>query len=111
MRKKLQEIKEVRKTFTGIFERIGFKNGYKGVLETVLLKDIKDTEGNYISDHLWFNLTKGFESLNLKQGDVIQFNARVKEYTKGYKGYREDVYKPIETDYKLSHPSQCKKIK
>ena len=34
-----------------------------------------------------------------------------KIYEKGYKGYRDDVYKPIELDYKLSHPTKIEKIK
>ena len=111
MRKELQKIKEVRKTFNGTFERFGFKNGYVGQLQTVLLKDIHDEENNYITDHLWFNYTKGFQNLgSLKVGDKIKFVARVKQYEKGYKGYRTDVYKPLELDYKLSHPTKLEII-
>ena len=111
MRKQLEQIEEERKTFVGTFERYGTKSGYMGVQETILLKDIKTTDGEYITDHLWFNKTKGFSDLGtLKFGDIVQFDARSKEYEKGYKGYRDDVYKPIETDYKLSHPSKIKLI-
>ena len=35
------------------------------------------------------------------EGVEVEFTARVKQYTKGYKGYRDDVYKPIEVDYKF----------
>jgi len=53
--------------------------------------------------------TKGFASLGpLEDGDVIEFRARVTQYTKGYKGYRDDVYVPIETDYKLSRPTKVR---
>lgn len=110
MRKKLSNIEGVRDTFTGVFERFGIKNGWNGIEKTVLLKDIKNKNGDVVSDHLWFNLTKGFEKLQLKEGDVVQFDARVKEYYKGYKGYRDDIYKPIEKDYKLSHPTKIKKV-
>lgn len=111
MRKELSKIEEVRKEFKGEFSRYGTKNGYKGVEETLLLKNITDENGRIITDHLWFNLTKGFKDLGeLKEGDVIIFNARVKEYEKGYKGYRDDVYKTIEIDYKLSHPSKVRRV-
>lgn len=111
MRKKLTGYIEVRGTFTGTFIRKGMKNGYKGPIETILLGDIRDENGEVLTDHLWFNMTKGFEALGkLKEGDLIQFNARCKEYEKGYKGYRDDVYKPIEKDFKLSHPTKVKKV-
>ncbi len=111
MRKKLKELEDVRQTFVGVFVREGIKNGYKGPLKTILLKDIQDLEGNLITDHLWFNYTKGFEALGkLKEGTRIQFDARSKPYEKGYKGYREDVYCPVQWDYKLSHPSKIKRL-
>lgn len=111
MRMELKEIgSETRHTFTGVFIRIGLKNGYKCPLETVLLKDVRDSSGRIVTDHLWFNLTKGFQAANLHEGDVVQFDARVAVYQKGYKGHRIDVYCPIETDYKLSHPTKVKNL-
>ena len=111
MRKKLKEIgSQDRHTFTGIFIRTGWKSGYKGDLQTVLLQDVKDSNGEVITDHLWFNLTKGFQSADLHEGDIVQFDARVARYEKGYKGYRMDVYCPIETDYKLSFPTKVKNL-
>lgn len=111
MRKELEKLEGYRGTFIGTFERFGEKSSYRGLpLKTVLLTNIKDINGKIVSDHLWFNFTKGFEKVNLKPGDVVRFVARVKEYEKGYKGYRDDVYNPISYDYKLSHPSQIMKI-
>ena len=110
MRKELKNINEQRKTFIGIFERRGIKNGFKKQEETVLLIDIRDLENNMIAQHLWFNLTKGFEKLELKHGDKVQFDAKVKKYQKGYLGRREDVHKSVCTDYKLSHPTKLKKL-
>lgn len=64
-----------------------------------------------MTDHLWFNYTKGFKGLGeLKIGDVIQFNARVKKYYKGYFGYLEDVPRSQQRDYKLSHPTKISVI-
>ena len=111
MRNNLRDIKEQRKVFIGNFVRYGSKNGYKGLEKTILLKDIKDGFDKILTNHLWFNFTKGFEQLGeLKEGDIIQFTARSKQYEKGYKGYRDIVYKPIEFDYKLSHPTNIKLI-
>ena len=107
MREKLTDYTETRGTFTGEFVRKGSKNGWAGPEPTLLLQNIKDENGKLLCDHLWFNYTKGFEKLGeLKEGLLIKFNARCREYQKGYKGYRTDVYKPIEWDYKLSHPTK-----
>lgn len=63
------------------------------------------------SDHLWFDLTKGFSSADLSPGDVVEFCARVSAYEKGYKGHKDDVLnRPIERDYRLSRPTKIKKI-
>ena len=110
MRKALK-LNGERRRFVGVFVRLGTKNGWKGrTLTTVLLKDIKDANGRLICDHLWFNLTKEFGSLTLKEGTVIGFDARVKCYYKGYQGYREDVDKPVEMDFKLSHPTKVQVV-
>lgn len=72
--------------------------------------DICTPEGEQICDHLWFNLTKGFSVLDLNPGDQVQFDARVAKYEKGYKGWRTDVYVPVQTDYKLSFPTKMRKL-
>lgn len=107
MRKELKNIgSEKRHKFIGTFERTGKKHGYKGDLKTILLLNIRDAETNeLVTDHLWFNFTKGFYEANLQEGDEVQFEARVEDYVKGYFGYREDVYIPESVDYKLSRPT------
>ena len=105
MRIQLEKINEVRQTFYGTFIRLGYKKSYD---KTVLLTDILDTSGTLMSDHVWFNYTKGFQDIEpLVRGDKIRFCARVKQYRKG--SVRRGI--PIEYDYKLSHPSQIVKIK
>lgn len=109
MRKELKNRDGQREMFHGTFDRFGTKPNWHGFPEkTVLLVNVTDANGNRVSDHLWFNLTKQFEALDLQHGDLIEFHARVKKYEKGYFGYREDVYKPLETDYKLSYPTKIK---
>lgn len=111
MRKNLKQLGEVRATFTGTFARIGTKSSFGYSKNTLLLTDVRDSTGKIVTDHLWFNLTKGFAELSLVPGDTVRFDARVKPYEKGYKGYRDDVYdSPIETDYKLSHPTKLSKL-
>jgi hypothetical protein len=112
MRKGLEKINGDRTKFVGIFERYGAKTNFKGYPEkTILLKNVKQGS-KCVTDHIWFSLTKGFEELGeLKEGDVVEFHARVKEYYKGYAGYKEEVQweKPIEQDYKLSHPTKIRR--
>ncbi len=113
MRTNLKNIgSDERHTYVATFERTGTKKGYMGwPVETLLLVNVcrADTD-EVITDHLWFNLTKGFSEANLQKGDRVQFDARVAIYEKGYKGYidyyHDDYYyPPVTIDYKLSHPT------
>ena len=93
------------------FVRTGIKNGYKDNTVTVLLKDIKDETGRIVTDHQWFNMTKGFEQTNLKLGDIVEFRATMKKYIKGYKGRQEYIfYKPKKADHMLSRPNNIIKL-
>jgi len=112
LRKELKKIEHQRELFRGIFKKYGHKTGYKGAsTETILLVAIRDSNENLISDHLWFNMTKGFEQLGtLKEGDILQFEARVKKYRKGYVNRRAGIDQS-EFDYKLSHPTRIERYR
>lgn len=109
-RKQLKKIgKAERHTFVGQFERTGFKTARKGMKEyvtpTLLLCNVAIVlpNGNKqpVTDHLWFNYGKQFIDLGLLHvGDLIQFDARVDNY---YKGYFDE---PKRKDYKLSRPTK-----
>lgn len=105
MRKELKKINKQRLTFSATVEKFGFKSAFRGSdIKTILLKDVK-TGDQIVTDHLW--LTCGKWSESLKIGDNITFDARVSNYTKGYQGYREDIYdKPVTTDYRLERPTK-----
>ena len=107
MRKNLAPEKGKRKKFRATFERIGKKVNYKGYTEeTILLKNIVDLETTIVvADHVWFTYTKGFEELTLKPGMILEFDARVKEYKKGYVNKGLGLTKRS-TDFKLSHPTK-----
>ena len=111
MRKELKKMDEQRDVFTGIFKKYGIKSNYKGPsTDTLLLVNIRDGQGAFITDHLWFNLTKGFEKLGmLKEGVQVRFEARVKKYKKGYINRKIGIDQSS-SDYKLSHPTKMVKI-
>lgn len=111
MRRALKALEGVRTTFRGTVAQFGMKPGYTGRdLPTLMLKDVMDSAGNIVTDYLWFMVGKQLAALDLHVGDVISFQARVTVYEKGYKGYRDDVYKPIEIDYRLSNPTKITRI-
>jgi len=111
MRTKLKSIDQIRKTFQGVFEREGKKVNWNGYSEpTLLLYHIKDEAGTVVADHLWFSMTKAFEALGtLQKGDVIEFEARVSVYRKGYVNRAMNMSKRS-TDYKLSRPTKVRLI-
>lgn len=88
-------------------ERFGSKRAYKGPpIRTILLRDVTDVRlGTVLTDHLWFTCGKWSEGL--VAGDTFQFEARVGDYTKGYRGRRDDdITPPIERDYRLERPTK-----
>lgn len=111
MRKELAKREGERKKFRAVFSRLGKKTNYNGYREdTILLNDVREVETNHlVADHLWFNYSKSFEKILFAEGALIEFEARVKEYTKGHVNKRYGIDKRT-TDYKLSHPSKIRKV-
>lgn len=111
MRKELAKQEGLRKKFAATFVRLGKKAGYKGYSEeTVLLKDVREVDTNtMVADHMWFTYTKSFQDIKLSEGIRVEFEARVKEYAKGYvnRSYKINQKKK---DYKLSHPTKIRLI-
>ena len=111
MRKELKKQLGQRGCYSAVVSKFGSKKNWHGFPEpTVMLANVRDADGKIVCDHLWLKVGKRIESLSLNIGDVVTFEARVTEYEKGYKGYREDVYAPIETDYRLSNPTKLKVV-
>lgn len=110
MRKELKNINGKRLRFNAKIEKFGSKRAFRGPdIKTILVTEVIDTNTQQqVTDHLWFTCGKNWGGL--EQNDIIEFYARVVQYEKGYKGYKEDVYKDIERDYKLSRPTKIKKI-
>jgi hypothetical protein len=111
MREELAKLKGLRRTFKGTFVRFGSRSGFKHPLVTILLTDIIDiASGRVVSDHVWFTVGKRFNEAGLREGDVVQFKARVTTYLKGYQGRREIEENPVELDYRLSFPTDVKNM-
>lgn len=116
IREKLEQLGyDHRFKFSGKFKKYGFKFNDRRKTHaspTILLVDVKLIDGDDeidMTDHLWFNLTKGFKYLGiLADDDIISLYGRVTEYTKGYQGSKTDVDKPIQIDYKIERPSRVK---
>lgn len=98
-----------RHRFQGTFERYGLKAGYRGQEPTILLREVRLLRDNRLmTDHLWFNLTKGFRQLGqLKHGDVIQFDGRVNSYLKGY---QTPSLSAATIDYQVSWPTKITRV-
>ena len=111
MRRELAKDEGQRKKFKAVFSRLGKKTGYTGYSEeTILLTKIEDMEtGKVVADHVWFRYTKGFEKASLTEGAIVAFEARIKEYTKGYVN-RQYKINNKSVDYKLSHPTKIKRM-
>jgi hypothetical protein len=107
MRRQLKKEEGQRKKFLATFVKLGKKTNYLGYSEeTILLKDIIDADTQrVVADHLWFAYTKTFQQVRLKEGMLIEFEARVTPYKKGYVNRRYNIDKRT-TDYRLSRPTK-----
>ena len=111
MRTRLASRLTERGTFRGTVHRFGTKPGWKGrELRTILLVEVTDDTGAVVADHLWVNDTKALAALALQPGEVVEFQARVTVYTKGYQGRREGVHKPVQRDYRLERPTRVRRM-
>ena len=103
MRERLKVIDGVRARFRGRSEKFGQRTSHGHVKHMALLVNVTDRRGEEMCDHVWLNLTLQVERLNLKPGDRIEFDARVKPYRKGY-------YDNRQVDYRLSNPTNFVKL-
>jgi hypothetical protein len=113
MRKELKQLDGDRIRVRATFSRTGTKSGFKHPLKTLLFEHVRcaDTQKS-LCDHIWFTSGKGWESLRLVKGDIVEFEARVGAYAKGYRGCRaEDLHKTtLSVDYRLERPTKARKL-
>lgn len=110
MRKSLKQLCGKRMRFRGVIDRYGWKKDINGnYKETILLKNICLIESDdIVTDHVWFTCGKTISS-DLPIGSVIEFDARVAIYMKGYKNSFLGINNR-KKDYKLSNPTKLKLI-
>ena len=116
MRRKLKAVgTDERHTFTAEFVRYGYKMSYMNTpVRTLLFQNIKNEKGKVVAGHIWFTTTKEFAKFDFRRGNIIQFDARVTEYIKGYRGRKHNNGKKkqkVSVDYKLSRPTKIKEIR
>jgi hypothetical protein len=107
VRKKLSADLGLRKRFSAEVERFGKKINYKGYSEeTILLKNIRDIDSKeVVADHVWFTFSLTFQKAKVVEGSTIEFDARVKDYTKGYVNKKIGINNR-KKDFKLSNPTK-----
>lgn len=113
MRTSLQGLDGKRVSMTAVFWKYGTFRGRGCVARTILLKNIRDEQGNILADHVWINYTAGFDSVGVfRPGDVVKFTAQVSSYIKGYCGENIEgrLMNPIKWDYRLKYPRNVQKI-
>lgn len=95
-------------TYTGNYQKIvKHRNYYNKIGKSVLITNIIDKNGIFISDHMWIRYKKIFLKLNLKKDDLIQFRAKSISYLK-----RNNLSGNIdELDYKLTDIRDIKLLK
>lgn len=101
MRDRLRQINGMRARFRAIVGGFGERTSKGHPKPMILLKDVRNLRGDLMTDHVWFDHRKWVDVLGLKEGDEIEFDARVGPY---WKGYIDKV-----RDYKLNHPSRIVK--
>ena len=114
MRDELAARHQLRGEFSATFERFGSRKVGLGYCKrTVLLLEVRDNKGSRVADHLWMDLGRQLAGLQLARGDRVRFTARVTSYWKGcraHSAYLEEYAAPPEKDFRLSHPSNMRKV-
>lgn len=111
MRKQLQIIEGKKLRFRATVDRFGYRPDDRGLIITTVCLDHITYAGSEreVTDHIWFDVTRTIASLNLKPGDVVEFDAKAEAYLKGYRHIKRGIDDRTR-DYKLSSPSGFKKV-
>jgi len=104
-----------RKRFRGRFGRYGTKSVSCDPERTIVLVNIECLDGKewtVVADHSWLNLTTEFAAIELRLGDVVEFDATVRTYWRGV--FTDTRYKAPDDgpplDYCLLDPAEIIKV-
>lgn len=99
-----------RYTFFGTFDRVSMRyDRYKGTRKYIIITNITDEYGNYVSNYATFDYIKGFADLPLNPGDRVSFRARVvgcQDENDPWYG----LYPDTELMYRLMNPTKVIKL-
>lgn len=102
-----------RRSYRATVVRFGEKPGWCSAVEkTILLSDVIDVADDALAaDHLWMNCGKGFSSLDLNEGELVEFDARVTTYVAGYRGWNSDraAENPERVQLGLERPTRIRR--
>lgn len=105
-------LSNTRETFTATFSRYGTWRNWNGEDEKkYIFKDVKNKDNKLITDILWMKDGKNISKLGeLKEGDIIQFEARldIDEKTLHIKILDDGSYQ--ENNYIFKNPSKFQKL-
>lgn len=113
MRTELEGLLGKRIKVSAVFWKYGVYSSYRGVGRTILLRDVRNVRGRLIASHVWINYTASFDAVGeFRQGDRVEFDARIDRYFKGYIGEQIDfrLSHPIKEDFGLTYPHNVRKL-
>jgi hypothetical protein len=107
MRTDLANLEGERRRFRAMVEEFGVARS--GKKETILLVDVRraDDLETIVADHLWVRKGASFAGVSL--GDVIEFDAEVERYEKGYVNFVRGIDETT-VDYRLTKPANVRVI-
>lgn len=108
MRTELAKFAGQRNWFRARIEDIGTGRS-SSRRETILLVEVRCTDDldAVVADHIWIKKGGQFQAVSI--GDVIEFDAEVEQYEKGYMNFRMGIDETT-IDYRLSKPSNVQAI-
>jgi hypothetical protein len=108
MRNELAKIDGERRRFRAVVADFGVGRAAKRI-ETILLVEVRRTDDldDVVADHLWLKKNAALRVAAI--GDVLEFDARVERYEKGYRNFRFGIDETT-VDYRLSEPSNVQVI-
>lgn len=87
-------------------DRLGWRRSSRGTGvgrnpgRTVLLVWLTDAEGNWLRDHQWADYEGAFADAQVREGDIVEFEARIEEYMRESLGDGHEM-EPVGIGYKL----------
>lgn len=108
MRKELGVRVGDRRRFRGRVERFGKLPQRR--TPTIMLQDVVFADSSeYATDHIWFKKGKAWD--RIRHGDVVEFDARIAEYEKGWRGRKpKPGAPPPSDDYLLQRPTKVQVV-